>query len=159
MPPVSRLALILPIISAARLTFLPRDEVPVEVSGYRRSIKEEKVGAWFRDNGRAGETLYALCASASVYAHADEDPPYPYLWLDNVNKARHAQDRLHEMFSSDERPTFVAIFQSPSSCDSTDTTQRVLDEEYTQLTEVDGVTILVAKRPSLSSSCQVDGLV
>ena len=27
-----------------------------------------------------GSTLYALCASAAVYAEADAIPPYPYLW-------------------------------------------------------------------------------
>ena len=74
------------------LVVLPRDRIPIEVSGYGRAVKEERVGQWFADNAAVGETIYVMCASASAYAHADAGPPNDMikmasygLFMGNVN--------------------------------------------------------------------------
>jgi hypothetical protein len=147
------LVLVMPLASTSRLTFLQRDRVPVEVAGYNRAVKEERVGEWFASNGRRGETLYVHCASAAAYAYADEDPIYPFLWFDNVRTARNAQDRLRSMFATLAlRPTYVALFQSPSTCDPSGVVERTLEERYERLTTVDGVTIMHQVDPSATTA-------
>lgn len=136
------LVLVPTLISTAKLTFIPRDEVPVAVTGYARSIKEEKVGQWFKENSQQGDSLYVMCASAAAYDYAKADPPYPYLWLDNVNTAHHAQDRLHDMFATNP-PTYVALFQSPTSCGLT---IDIIDSKYDRVTEIEGVPIMIRRQ-------------
>jgi hypothetical protein len=129
--------------SAGTIIFLPRDEVPLEVNGDTRLTKEEHISRWLDANGSPGDALYTLCASASFYALADEDPPYPYLWFDNVLRARGAQDKLREMLTSaTEQPRFVAVFQSPDACDPSGVTAAALAADYARVAMIDGIEIL-----------------
>ena len=81
-----------------------------------RLVIDEQIGQWYIDHRTAGSTLYAMCASAGVYAAADAIPPYPYLWLDGVQNGKGAQEKLVELFSGDDAPTFVAVYQDASQC-------------------------------------------
>lgn len=105
------------LVSTALIARLPREQVPRAVGGYGRSIQEEAVAAWFRDTARPGDRLYVMCASASVYAQARVDPPYPYLWIDAVRSVPGAAQRLASLLSSPTAPRYVALFQAPSVCD------------------------------------------
>jgi hypothetical protein len=129
---------------------LPRDLIPVAVSGYGRSVKEEEVGRWFTHERRAGETIYVLCASASVYAHSDADPPFPYLWFDGVNQVPGAKQMLADLLTDPEHaPTFVARFQDEALCG---VQQGILDQLYKPFTTVEGVSIWVRNdRPAQRS--------
>jgi hypothetical protein len=138
-------AMLLPALwSFASLAVLPRDRIPPEVSGYGRAVKEERVGHWFAENAAAGETIYVMCASASVYAHADVSPPYPYLWFDNVHRVPGATDLLGTMLAADDRPTYVAEFQRASACDGSGRADELLQRFYGPFTVVDGVRVLKA---------------
>jgi hypothetical protein len=134
-------------VSFVSLATLGRNQIPVKVSGYRRATKEERVGEWFGAHRTPGETLYVLCASAAAYAHAHEDPPYPYLWIDNVNQVPGAVATLEDLLASDRRPTYVAEFQSGSSCGGKKVTA-LLAANYASFTVVDGVQILKAAAAS-----------
>lgn len=135
------LALLPPLWSFTRLAALPRDDVPVEVSGYARATKEERVGHWFAAHAAPGETFYVLCASAAAYAHAHADPPYPYLWSDNVHQVPGALPRLEAMLSGPDRPTYVAVFQSGRNCGSA-RVDGLLADDYHEAAVVDGVRVL-----------------
>ncbi len=128
---------------AASLILLPRVEVPLRTGGESRLAKAEQVGAWFRANHQAGDSIYVLCSGASVYAHARSDPPYPYLWHDNVLLVPGAVDQLFAMLSSETRPTFVARFQSPRACGLRADQEQILTDHYRPLVTVAGAEVLV----------------
>ena len=136
-------AMLLPaMLSWASLVVLPRDRIPIEVSGYGRAVKEERVGQWFADNAAVGETIYVMCASASAYAHADAGPPYPYLWFDNVHSVPGAMELLAAMLAADDRPTYVAEFQRAGSCDWSGRADKSIQRYYRPFAVIDGVRIL-----------------
>lgn len=143
---VVALAVVPALVSFLGLATLGRNQIPVKVSGYRRATKEERVGQWFGAQHAPGETLYVLCASAAAYAHAHEDPPYPYLWIDNVNQVPGAVGKLKDLLASDRRPTYIAEFQSGASCGGAKVTG-LLTANYQPFTVVDGVQILKARTP------------
>ena len=95
---------------------LDRNEAALVAHDDPRLVVDERVGQWYADHRTADSTLYAMCASAGVYASADAIPPYPYLWLDGVQNGKGAQEQLVELFSGDDAPTFVAVYQNASLC-------------------------------------------
>jgi hypothetical protein len=133
---------ILPAVgSTMAIATLPRDQVPTVASGDARSVKDEEIGRWFAREEQSGETLYIFCASAAAYAQADVDPPFPYLWLDGVNRVPGAKQRLADLLTDPARaPTFVARFQDEELCG---VEQGILDELYQPFTTVEGVPIWV----------------
>jgi hypothetical protein len=112
---------------------------PTPASAHRN----REVGRWFDRELQAGETLYVMCASASVYAYADADPPLPYLWLDGVNQVPGAKELLADLLTDPRRaPTFVARFQDEAACGLE---HGLVDELYTPFTTVEGVPIWIRK--------------
>ena len=83
-----------------------------------------------------------MCASAGMYANADAIPPYPYLWLDGVQNGKDAQDKLVELFSGNDAPTFVAMYQNVRTCNPSGEVAKLLEQRYTAVTAVDGARIL-----------------
>jgi hypothetical protein len=131
------------LVSFASIATLGRDEIPVKVSDYRRATLEERIGHWFAAARTPGETMYVLCASAAAYAHAHEDPPYPYLWIDNVNKVPGAIARLEALLAGPNRPTFVAEVQPGTRCGGTAVVE-LLQANYRPFTFVHGIQIVRA---------------
>jgi MFS family permease len=131
--------------SAATVIVESRSEVPLAVTGYPRSIQEERVGSWFRTHHTTGDSIYIMCASASAYAHADADPPYPYLWFDNVNTIPGAGQRLYDLLSGEDAPTFVAVFQRPDSCALRGEQADVLARDYQHYVTVEGIDIEIRR--------------
>jgi hypothetical protein len=132
------------LVSAVQFITLPRSQVLVEVDGYGRSIKEERVGEWFLHTRTAGDSLYVMCASAAVYAYAHQDPPFPYLWFDNVHLVPGAAAQLsHLLRTPGAQPTYIALFQTPAGCTLDAESRRLLATQYEPFTRVDGVAILV----------------
>ena len=68
--------------------------------------------------------------------------PIPYLWLDGVQNGKDAQDKLVDLFSGDDAPTFVAVYQNASMCNPSGEVTRLLEQRYTTLTAVAGARIL-----------------
>ena len=132
------------IASSARLIALPRDQVPIRTSTDARLIKDEDMADWFLANRADGETMYIMCAGAAFYGNALEDPPFPYLWYDNVRQVPGAREQLGAMLTSvDTRPTFVALAQSPNGCDVSGVSTAALKSFYRPLARVRGTLILV----------------
>jgi predicted membrane protein len=129
--------------SFAGLVTLGDDEIYPEVNGHELAGKAERVGDWFDDHAAHGDTFYVLCASAATYAHADADPPYRYLWFDNVHNVPGAVESLEAMFAGAQRPTYVAVFQSGASCGSP-RIDDLLAVHYRRAAVVDGVVVLRA---------------
>ena len=78
----------------------------MRLSADGRLTRDEEVARWFDARRQPGDSLYVLCASAGLYANARVDPPFPYLWFDNVVQVPGARQRLEAMFTS-PRPTNV----------------------------------------------------
>jgi hypothetical protein len=122
---------ILPGVATTSISFIH----PPPVSAGR------EIGHWFARELQPGETLYVLCKHPSVYAHADADPPFPYLWLPHVTMIPGAPDLLADLLTNPERaPTYVARFESEHTCGLE---QGTLDGLYQPFTTVEGVPIWV----------------
>ncbi len=132
------------LLSGVHFITLPRSQVLVEVSDYRRSAQEERVGEWFLRTHTGGESLYVLCASAAVYAYAHQDPPFPYLWFDNVHAVPGASAQLRALLGRPGgQPTYIALFQKPVNCTLDGASRRLLAAQYEPFTRVDGISILI----------------
>jgi hypothetical protein len=131
--------------SAARFITLPRSEVPLAIHPNEASIREEHIGKWFETVRRPGDSLYVMCARASIYAHARADPPHPALWFYDVHLLPGAQARLRAMLTSDDGPTFVVAFTQPSSCGLKGEYADLFSDHYEPFAKVDGIVIHIRK--------------
>ena len=138
---VATLTLIPSLISTGRVIVLDRAAVAITAHNDPRLVVDERVARWYADNRTPGSTLYALCASAAMYADADAIPPYPYLWLDGVQHGRGAQTQLVQLFAGDNPPTFVARYQAVRTCNPSGEVGTLLNERYRQVEDVDGAVI------------------
>jgi hypothetical protein len=130
------------LISTSRVIRLDRTDVALVANDDPRLVVDERVGQWYEENRTADSTFYVMCASAGAYAHADAIPPYPYLWLDGVQNGKDAQQKLVDLFSGDDAPTFVAMYQNARTCNPTGEVANLLQQRYTTVTAVDGARIL-----------------
>lgn len=130
------------IISTARVIVLDRSEAALVAHDDPRLVVDERVGQWYADHRTADSTLYAMCASAGMYAAADAIPPYPYLWLDGVQHGKDAQDKLVELFSGNDAPTFVAMYQGSPTCNPSGEVATLVGQRYSTVSAVDGARIL-----------------
>ncbi|MUH51871.1 MAG: hypothetical protein F2789_11755, partial [Actinobacteria bacterium] len=124
---VAAVVLLPAMVSSVRLIALPRQQVPLRTSTDPRLVKDEHMAHWYLANRAPGETMYIMCAGAAFYGNAREDPPFPYLWYDNVRQVPGARQQLGAMLTSAaSRPTFVALYQSPDGCDSSGISSRAI---------------------------------
>ncbi|MBK5332644.1 MAG: hypothetical protein JJD93_11765 [Ilumatobacteraceae bacterium] len=144
---VATLIVIPSLISTERVIVLDRAAVAIKADDDPRLVVDERVARWYTDNRTPGSTLYALCASAAMYAAADAIPPYPYLWLDGVQHGRRAQDQLVQLFAGDNPPTFVARYQAVRVCNPSGEVGTLLNDRYRQVEDVDGAIIYELRDP------------
>ncbi len=121
---------------------LSNGQVPISVSNEPRLAQAEIAGHWLRSHHQPGDSLYAMCAAAHLYAHAEMDPVYRYLWNDGEHHAEGAQAELEGLFTGDHPPTWVAIFDRPNGCNPSGVIQGVLSDRYFQFSVVDGVRMM-----------------
>jgi phosphatidylglycerophosphatase A len=139
------------LISTAHVVVLNRAAAALEAHDDPRLVVNEKIGQWYIEHKTPGSTLYAMCASAALYAYADAIPPYPYLWLDGVQHGRGAQQELISLFAGPAAPTFVAGFQSVLSCSPSGQVAQLLRERYTEVANLDGSIILELRDVSVGT--------
>jgi hypothetical protein len=144
---VATLAVIPSLISTGRVIVLDRAAAALMAHNDPRLVVDERVARWYADNRTPGSTLYALCASAAMYADADAIPPYPYLWLDGVQHGKGAQQQLVQLFTGDNPPTFVAQYQAVRVCNPSGDVARSLNARYRQVEDVDGAVIYELRDP------------
>jgi hypothetical protein len=105
--------------------------INIRAASDRRAATDEVVAYWFATHREAGESLYALCGSAAVYADAHQDPGYPYLWAADVAQTPNALRRLIAYLSDPKLgPNFIAEYQTPSFCDRSGRVSRILRASY-----------------------------
>jgi hypothetical protein len=131
------------LISTVQVVKLDRAAAGLLASDDPRSLTNERIAAWYDEHRVPGSTLYAMCASAALYANADALPPYPYLWQDGVLNGKGAQDDLVQLFAGDAPPTYVVEFQNAASCNPGGQIVGLLRQRYTELETVDGLRILM----------------
>lgn len=137
------LVLVPALVSSARLITLPREQVPMRASTDPRLLYDERLADWYRAIRIPGDTMYIMCAGAAFYGNAIEDPPFPYLWYDNVLQVPGAREKLGAMFTAaTSRPTYVALYQAPDRCDPSGVSSHALATSYHPLELVYGVEIL-----------------
>ncbi|MCU1388849.1 MAG: hypothetical protein JWL72_2187, partial [Ilumatobacteraceae bacterium] len=108
-----------------------------------RAMQDQRVAQWFERHHTPGQTLYALCASAGVYADARQDPGYPFLWFLEVQEGADAQNRLVDYLDDPARaPTYVAEYQTPLSCDPSGRVSGIIRRSYRQVAIVSGIAML-----------------
>jgi hypothetical protein len=142
---IACLVVIPSLISTMHVIVLNRGAAALLASDDPRSLTDERVADWYEQHRTPGSTLYAMCASAAVYADADAIPPYPYLWEDGVLNGREAQHKLVELFAGDNPPTFVVEFQSAGICNPGGPVASLLRERYAHSATVDGLSILMLR--------------
>jgi hypothetical protein len=138
---VASLVVAVPLVHAVRDARLSRDDVGVRLDADARLTRDEAIARWYREVRAPGDSMYVLCASAGFYADARADPPFPYLWYDNVLHVHGAQDRLDALFASPDRPTYVAVYPGQNGCNPSGTVAEVLRADYALLERVDGIDI------------------
>ncbi len=138
---VATLVVAVPLVHAERDIRLPRDQVPVRLSADARLTRDEEVARWFGARRQPGDSFYVLCASAAFYANARVDPPFPYLWFDNVVQVPGARHRLEAMFASQDRPRYVAVYEDAAQCDPSGVVAESLRLDYELEAQVDGIDI------------------
>jgi 4-amino-4-deoxy-L-arabinose transferase-like glycosyltransferase len=131
-----------PVVVAIDAMSLPRGEIGPRLHDDVRLVQSEQVAQWFTDEAQPGDELYVMCVSAAVYGNGDIDPPYPYLWWDGVRQIPGAGDLLAAMLDDAGRPRFLAVFQTPESCDPSGRVDELVRQHYARRTVVDGVAIL-----------------
>lgn len=141
---VSRAALaamaVVPLAATINGARLSRDQVGPKLEGDGRLVINEHVADWVRQHRTDRyDAVYAMCASAGLYGNIDSDPPYPYLWFLGVRAIDGATELLAETLRSEDRPRFVAVYQSPNSCDPSGATQAALDANYRRVEVVSRV--------------------
>jgi dolichyl-phosphate-mannose-protein mannosyltransferase len=140
------------LISTADVIELDRSAAALVAHDDPRLVVNEQVGKWYNEHRTHDSTLYALCASAALYAYADAIPPYPYLWLDGVQHGKGAQEQLVELFSGDHPPTFVVEYQSVSTCNPSGRVAALLYQRYDTVATVAGASILVLRDGAATES-------
>ncbi|MEY2446160.1 MAG: hypothetical protein QOE00_2740, partial [Ilumatobacteraceae bacterium] len=145
------------LISTAQVIVKDRAAAALLASDDPRSLTNERIGDWYKQHRTPGSTIYAMCASAALYARTGTIPPFPYLWADGVLNGRGSQDRLVGLFAGDHPPTYVVEYQNQQSCNPDGRVGVLLRQRYDKLDTVDGLTILAlrtgaaAAAPSLNS--------
>lgn len=149
LPPRRRLAFVVAavvmvpaVVSTVRVITTTDARIAIVSSDEPRGARNIAVVSWFDAHRAPGDGLYVLCASASIYASAHVDPPYPYLWSDNVLYARGAQGDLLALFASDRAPRFVARFQRYPACDLSGRLKTIMAARYRVAGDADGVVML-----------------
>ncbi len=119
-----------------------RTQLNIRAAADHRAMIDEHVATWFNVNREAGESLYALCGSAAVYADAHQDPGYPFLWQLETLLGANAQDRLIAYLSNPRTaPHYVAEYQSPKWCDTSGRVGRIMNHSYRKVAMVGPVTM------------------
>jgi hypothetical protein len=140
------------LISTTGVIQLDRSAAALVAHDDPRPVINEQVGKWYNEHRTSDSTLYALCASAALYADADAIPPYPYLWLDGVQHGKGAQEQLLELFSGDHPPTFVVEYQSVSTCNPSGRVASLLHQRYENAATVAGARIFVLRDGAATES-------
>jgi hypothetical protein len=130
------------LVSFVLLVRLPNSTVNEGVSGERRSYRAKAAGEWLAAHRSPGDSLYVLCAAANLYAYAEMDPMYRYLWFDGVHQGRNARADLEALLAGDAPPTWVAKVDTVASCTSSKLVAESLDTRYRAVSTVEGITLL-----------------
>lgn len=130
------------LVSFVLLVRLPNSTVNEGVSGERRSYRANAAAQWLVEHRSSGDSLYVLCAAANLYAYAEMDPTYRYLWFDGVHQGRNARADLEALLAGDALPTWVAKVDTVASCTSSKLVAESLDTRYREAATVEGITLL-----------------
>ncbi len=140
---LAAIVLLLPGIQDAVTIFrLDRGHIAAVASDDLRPAIDEQMARWFRAARLPGDELYVLCSSPGFYADAGLDPPTPYIWRDHVLQVPGAREQIVAMLRADDRPRFVAEYQSAGDCDPAGGIAAALAAGYVRRTTVDGVPVL-----------------
>ena len=133
------------LVSTSRVIVLDRAAAAMAAHADPRLEIDQRIGQWYIDHRTQGSSLFAMCASAGLYAAADAIAPYPYLWFDGVQHGRGAQDKLVELFAGAEAPTFVAMYSSALGCNPSGQVDVLLQQRYVTREIIDGVVVLMRR--------------
>ena len=142
---VAGLVAIPSVISTADVMVLDRGSVAILADDDPRLVVDERIGQWYRDHRTPGSTLFAMCASAGLYAAADAIALYPYLWLDGVQHGKDAQTKLVQLFAGDDAPTFVAMYGTANKCNPSGAVEELLNRRYVTREIVSGAVVLMRR--------------
>jgi hypothetical protein len=129
--------------SFVSVVHLPNRTVNERISGEQRSYRAMAAGEWLDAHRRPGDSLYVLCASANLYAYAEMDPTYRYLWFDGVHQGRNSQEDLAALLTGGDPPTWVAAVDLVEACTESKAVADALTNRYHPVETIDGITMLV----------------
>ncbi|MEO6987365.1 MAG: hypothetical protein ABI239_01820 [Aquihabitans sp.] len=131
------LACVVPLVVTAVLMVAPGLEQDA------RLHQDQVVSDWVDDHDSDNNgTLLPVCGSASYHTVADQTPPYPYLWVDNIVAADDAVPKMVDLLDDPDGPAFVARFQPVTDCDESGRIEAAIRRNFESIGEIDGIEVL-----------------
>jgi hypothetical protein len=129
------------LVSWVSFASVPREEIWPEISNERLPLVAEELGHWLTDEMQPSDTLFAMCAMPSLYAVAERDPVYRYMWFASVHNAKGAQNLMVELFTGPNPPTWVPLIFSTEACNPSGDVTRAMKERYHVVATVSGISV------------------
>lgn len=108
----------------------------------RRLLVNGQLAGWLRARTAPTDTVFAFTASADLYLLADRPTGFPYLWNSAFQAIPSAEPRLADWLDGASGPSWVVLYDPPSSLDPSGRLQGILDHRYRPAAVVDGVPVL-----------------
>lgn len=127
---VAAVVLAVPAVSTARGIVMDDADVARVLHADTRLVRNEQAGRWIRENVPAGDSVWVMCASSSLYAEARRDPSVRYLWFAYYRAVPGALKEVLTLLGGDDAPRWVVQVQDPAACDPTGTLGSLVSSRY-----------------------------
>ena len=114
---VTAVVLAVPTVSTARGIVMDDADVARVLHADTRLVRNEQAGRWIRENVPAGDSVWVMCASSSLYAEARREPPVRYLWFAYYRAVPDALKEVLTLLNGDSAPRWIVQVQEPGTCD------------------------------------------
>ena len=127
---VAAVVLVVPAVSTARGILMGDADVARVLHADTRLVRNEEAGRWIRGNVPEGDSVWAMCASSSLYAEARRDPPVRYLWFAYYRAVPDALKEVLTLLNGDSAPRWIVQVQEPATCDPTGALGALVTSRY-----------------------------
>lgn len=139
---VAAAVLAVPTVSTARGVAMDDADVARVLHADTRLVHNEQAGKWIRENVPAGDSVWVMCASSSLYAEARVDPPVRYLWFAYYRAVPEALGEVRALLAGGNAPRWIVQVQDPGTCDPTGALGALVTSRYEPVGGTPGWVIL-----------------
>ncbi|MFM9133307.1 MAG: hypothetical protein ACKORY_11490, partial [Actinomycetota bacterium] len=131
-----------PAVSTARGIVMDDSDVARVLHADTRLVRNEQAAGWIRRNVPAGDSVWVMCASSSLYAEARHDPPVRYLWFAYYRAVPGALREVLTLLNGDSAPRWIVQVQEPGTCDPSGALGALVSSRYEPVGGTPGWVIL-----------------